>query len=203
MNELRLLLLKHSKTLWLSTFGFLIFYNLYYFAISQESLFLSKVAINAVILASFYLQTRSNYEVNDFRTMIITIIPVLTPMILSNSGFSLISDKASLVLIVTGITLSSLSIIELWDSFAVLPSLRKIKSEGMYRIVRHPIYLGYFVSISGIFLNAVSYYNGALVLLFSVFTISRINLEETVLKRSKDYLNYINKVKYRVIPCIY
>jgi protein-S-isoprenylcysteine O-methyltransferase Ste14 len=71
------------------------------------------------------------------------------------------------------------------------------------RLVRHPIYLGYFVTHVGFLLANGSPRNFALYIVVYFFQISRILAEERILIEDDSYRAYCQRVRYRLIPFIF
>jgi len=93
--------------------------------------------------------------------------------------------------------------ISLNRSLGMVPALRKLKTGGMYRLVRHPLYLSYFVTFSG-YLLANSSLRNLLVYLFTMaLLVVRINREEAHLSADSDYRAYMSRVKFRVLPYVF
>jgi protein-S-isoprenylcysteine O-methyltransferase Ste14 len=80
---------------------------------------------------------------------------------------------------------------------------RGIVMRGPYRIVRHPIYLGYFISHIGFLLANWSPRNITIYIVTCFFQISRILAEERILREDESYRAYCQRVRYRVIPFIF
>lgn len=58
---------------------------------------------------------------------------------------------------IAGFTLSTLALIELGQSFGVSPSNRGVVRSGVYRLTKHPMYLGYAISEIGfVLLNPIN-----------------------------------------------
>ena len=102
-----------------------------------------------------------------------------------------------------GSLITIISIQCLGRSFAVLPSLRDIRTSGAYRFVRHPIYLSYMVAGLGTLMRHPSLYNTSVVLAGFVLMMWRIRFEERLLAREEIYRNYMDAVRYRLIPGLY
>ncbi|NUA29442.1 methyltransferase family protein [Cupriavidus basilensis] len=88
-------------------------------------------------------------------------------------------------------------------SFGILPANRGIVSDGAYRLVRHPIYLGYLVTDIGFLLANFGVQN---VLVFAgqfVLQGIRIAREEALLSEDPEYRAYRGKVRYRVLPGVF
>ena len=96
-----------------------------------------------------------------------------------------------------------ISIQWLGRSFAVLPSHREIRTSGMYRFVRHPIYLSYIVAGLGTLMRHPSVYNSSVVLAGVLLMMWRIRFEERLLAQDELYRNYMDAVRYRLIPGLY
>jgi len=88
-------------------------------------------------------------------------------------------------------------------SFGIVAANRGIVMGGPYRIVRHPIYFGYFVSHAGFLLANWSLRNIALYIVVYFFQISRILAEERILVKDESYCAYTQRVRYRMIPFIF
>jgi protein-S-isoprenylcysteine O-methyltransferase Ste14 len=102
-----------------------------------------------------------------------------------------------------GSIITFISIQYLGRSFAVLPSLRDIRTSGMYRFVRHPIYLSYIVAGLGTLMRHPSLYNSSVVLAGVLLMMWRIRFEERLLTQDELYRNYMDAVRYRLIPSLY
>jgi len=103
----------------------------------------------------------------------------------------------------TGALLTLISVHHLGRSFSVLPSLREIRTSGMYRWVRHPIYFSYMVTALGILLRHLTLYNLGVTLGGVVLILCRIHFEERLLAEGEAYRAYMSVVRYRLIPGIY
>ena len=88
-------------------------------------------------------------------------------------------------------------------SFGIVAADRGIVLGGPYRIVRHPIYLGYFVTHVGFLLTNWSASNFALYIVIYFFQISRILSEERILSEDAAYREYRGRVRFRLIPGVF
>jgi protein-S-isoprenylcysteine O-methyltransferase Ste14 len=88
-------------------------------------------------------------------------------------------------------------------SFGIVAADRGIVVGGPYRIVRHPIYLGYFVTHVGFLLANWSPRNIVLYIVIYFFQISRILAEERILREDESYRAYCERVRYRLIPAVF
>ncbi|MEG2033764.1 MAG: methyltransferase, partial [Janthinobacterium sp.] len=78
-----------------------------------------------------------------------------------------------------------------------------IKTGGMYRVVRHPVYASYLVSSSAYLLTNVSAANGAVYVLAMLMLVARLLREERFLFTDVRYRVYMRQVKYRLLPFVF
>jgi len=124
-------------------------------------------------------------------------------------AFELQSRASAPVALAGGIVTSIASLLTLASvqslgrSFAVLPALRDIRTSGMYRLVRHPIYLSYIIAALGTLMRHPSVYNTGVVVAGIGLMLWRIRFEERLLRQDERYRNYMAQVRYRLIPNLY
>ena len=117
-----------------------------------------------------------------------------------DGGIPLISSNISAVILCLGICWQLYAKIYLGRSFGLLPACRSIVDTGPYKLVRHPIYLGYFIGHMAFLLNNFSWWNVEVLTLLYLFQFLRMHYEERVLSKNEQYREYKKKVRYRFIP---
>jgi len=88
-------------------------------------------------------------------------------------------------------------------SFGIAPENRGVKTTGFYRFIRHPMYFGYLLAEIGFVINNFSYYNLIILALAISFMILRLQAEERVLRRDREYLEYAQRTRWKLIPLIF
>ncbi len=88
-------------------------------------------------------------------------------------------------------------------SFDLFPALRRVKTQYVYQIVRHPIYLSALILRLGYVLKNPSLLNAGLLVLVAVLYDRRAKYEEDILSHDRSYVEYRQQVKYRFVPGIY
>jgi protein-S-isoprenylcysteine O-methyltransferase Ste14 len=88
-------------------------------------------------------------------------------------------------------------------SFGLVAANRGVKTSGLYRLVRHPVYAGYFLSDCGYVLENPSLRNVALLAATIIGQLVRIGEEERLLTADRTYRDYCSRVRYRLIPYLY
>jgi len=116
---------------------------------------------------------------------------------------ALIPDGIGFLLQLLGTAFEVYGKAALGRSFGIVPANRGIIVRGPYRIVRHPIYLGYLVTHAGFLLSNWSIRNLAIYGAVYVFQVLRILSEERFLTRDDSYRTYREQVRYRLIPGIF
>jgi protein-S-isoprenylcysteine O-methyltransferase Ste14 len=115
----------------------------------------------------------------------------------------LIPEASGVALQVLGMAWQLASKVALGRSFGVLPAHRALVLGGPYRLVRHPIYLGYLIAHVGFLLANWSWRNALVLAVLYVAQVYRIQREEAVLSGNPDYLDYQRRVRWRLIPGVY
>ena len=75
---------------------------------------------------------------------------------------------------------------------------------GLYKVVRHPAYLGSIIQLLGFPLLFCSLWSIIPICLSIILLIARTNLEDKTLKNElKGYLDYSDKTRYKIIPYVW
>ena len=81
---------------------------------------------------------------------------------------------------------------------------QKVISSGPYALIRHPMYAGVLVMIAGIPLALDAWWSLAIIVLAAPGLVWRILDEEKLLRKDlPGYMEYTQKVRYRLIPYIW
>jgi protein-S-isoprenylcysteine O-methyltransferase Ste14 len=133
----------------------------------------------------------------------IALVGTATPLFQRAGGLSL----PSLVIAGTGIqiigaALALVATFSLGRSFGVIAANRGVKTGGLYRLVRHPLYGSYLLSYLGFLLGNLSLLNLLVVGVSFLCQYLRARAEEQVLLRDSVYQEYARRVRYRFITFI-
>lgn len=102
-----------------------------------------------------------------------------------------------------GLSITIAGILALNKSFGLIAANRGVKTDGIYRFVRHPLYLGYFVSSVAYIIQNTSYPNLVVFTVFVFFQVLRIITEEELLDHDPAYAEYKKQTPWRVIPLVW
>jgi protein-S-isoprenylcysteine O-methyltransferase Ste14 len=118
-------------------------------------------------------------------------------------GVRLIPETLAMGLQGAGVLVSIWAKCSLRRSFGILPANRGVVGGGPYRIIRHPIYFGYFVRDCGFLLANFGLQNLLVVVGHCSLQIGRIVREERLLSKDQTYRQYMQRVRYRLIAGLY
>lgn len=118
-------------------------------------------------------------------------------------GLSLLPDWAAAAVMGAGLAINLSSKVSLWRSFGLAPANRGIRVGGPYRLIRHPMYLGYFVSQVGFLLANLTLGNAIKYLLAWSMQLLRIREEENFLLQDEAYRDLASRVRFRLVPGVY
>jgi protein-S-isoprenylcysteine O-methyltransferase Ste14 len=93
--------------------------------------------------------------------------------------------------------------LSLGRSFGLMPANRGVVSTGMYRLVRHPIYLGYLVTHVAFLAANPTAANFTVLVAADIALMMRAVCEERTLARDPAYREYQQRIRWRVIPGVF
>jgi protein-S-isoprenylcysteine O-methyltransferase Ste14/uncharacterized membrane protein (UPF0127 family) len=165
---------------------------------------LGLMAANGVLCVLFLTRresTETSHRVTDWVIAFVTVAlsMLLRPQPTTHSTLAAVSLPVQAVGIVALIG----SLLSLGRSFGVVPANRGIKTAGLYRLVRHPIYASELIFYAGFLVGNLSAVNTQLVILIVVGQVYRLFSEERLLRSENRYREYMNTVRFRLVPGIF
>jgi protein-S-isoprenylcysteine O-methyltransferase Ste14 len=92
------------------------------------------------------------------------------------------------------------ALFSLGRSFGAAPAHRGIRTGGLYRLVRHPLYATEFLFLIGYVWGNFTARNVAVLLVMGVVQYWRVLREEQLLGQDPDYRLYRSQVRWRFVP---
>jgi protein-S-isoprenylcysteine O-methyltransferase Ste14 len=134
---------------------------------------------------------------------LVTTVSMTAPLLSLPSQIApIIPEAAAALLLGIGLLVVVGGKISLGYSFGLLPANRGVMERGLYRIVRHPIYLGYLLTHIPFLAAHPSGWNAAVLLIGDAALIVRAFYEEQTLGHDPQYVRYCQSVKWRLLPGI-
>ncbi len=134
---------------------------------------------------------------------LVGIAGTVAPLLVRPGTLTIVPEAVGVSLQIAGTLFEIYGKAVLGRSFGIIAANRGIVLTGPYRLVRHPIYLGYLVTHVGFFLCNWSPRNMGVYLVTYVFMIARIFSEERLLRGEATYRDYCGKVRFRLIPRLF
>jgi protein-S-isoprenylcysteine O-methyltransferase Ste14 len=116
---------------------------------------------------------------------------------------ALASEEVTLGICGIGLVIVVLGKLSIGRSFGLQPANRGIVSTGLYKVVRHPIYLGYLFTHAGFALANPSGWNLFVLAAADIALMLRAVREEKTLVKDEAYRSYTERVHWRVIPGVF
>jgi len=165
---------------------------------------LGLAAQEGVLIVLFLLRRRSRESLNTPSAWAAALIGSYGILLVRPGGYILGGSETPFIMIqAVGALLSVIAVIYLGRSFGIVAANRGVKTDGAYRIVRHPIYATYIVGLLGYLPASLSLWNILVIAVTWFFQIRRIYAEESVLMRDPEYRAYAQRVRYRLIPFVW
>lgn len=203
-----LALLAHSRLINFSVniflailWGVFVASHIRFFTVSGDSALLF-FALSETLQAFFFLIRRAPETVSpDPFDWLVAGGGTLVPLFLRPGGVILFARGDMLVIV--AVVFQVLALLSLNRSFAIVAARRTVKTSGLYRWVRHPMYASYVLLYGGYLLFNASPMNLFLVLLAMSFLFLRLLQEEKHLTKDPVYRSYAARTPWRLIPFVY
>jgi protein-S-isoprenylcysteine O-methyltransferase Ste14 len=138
------------------------------------------------------------------RARILTTVACIGPLLLAPViGGAVLPEAATATISGAGLLVVIAGKLSLGRSFGLMPANRGVVSTGLYRLVRHPIYMGYLVCHVGVLAANPSTWNVLTLVCADAALMIRALYEERVLAQDPAYRDYLQLVRWRVLPGIF
>lgn len=118
------------------------------------------------------------------------------------SGGALATSASNVVTFAANV-LGGICLLNLGRSFGILIALRRVKTGGLYSVIRHPMYATDILLRIGYIVSHFNWYTGLVFIASTACYIYRAVLEEQFLSRQPEYRAYMESVRYRFVPGVY
>ncbi|HET9810171.1 MAG TPA: isoprenylcysteine carboxylmethyltransferase family protein [Sphingomicrobium sp.] len=118
-------------------------------------------------------------------------------------GLTMVPIALAASIMLLGLVINIYAKLALWSSFGLAPANRGVRAGGPYRFIRHPMYLGYFVTQVGFLIANLSIGNMVKYLITWTIQLLRIREEEKFLMRDDNYRELASRVRFRLVPGVF
>jgi protein-S-isoprenylcysteine O-methyltransferase Ste14 len=166
----------------------------------------SVIAYLVVIAATVVVRMRPARKARGVEPRISALIGtfLLTAVVLfPRRELSMIAGLISAMLTLVGTAFAVLVLTQLRQSFSIMAEARQLVTAGVYRLVRHPLYLGEEIAAIGVVMQFFSLWTALILAVQIGFQLRRMRNEEIILaKIFPEYLAYRERTA-RILPGIY
>ena len=154
------------------------------------------------LLVFFYVRRRRATEVGTSWKVVIVANLGTFGNFLYQTGEPVNDAVVTPCMVVTTVALviSLGAFLSLGRSWGIIPANRGVKTGGLYRVVRHPIYASYILFDWAYVLWVFSWRNVALAATIALILFARARYEEEVLMHDPEYAAYARRTRYMLIP---
>lgn len=157
------------------------------------------LTVNTLFLCLFLTRPTAKSETTSLPLWLLATAAVALPLMLRPSGTA---GNASIGygMQLTGLVMLVGSLLSLRRSFALVPGNRGVRDGGLYRIVRHPMYLSELTILLGVVVTNPTAANTIVWLCECGLQFARARAEENFLVVDPLYRAYRERVPYRLLP---
>jgi protein-S-isoprenylcysteine O-methyltransferase Ste14 len=139
----------------------------------------------------------------SWKARTLTIFATFGPTLVRPAGVAMAPEAITVAVSAIGLVIVVLGKLSLGRSFGLTPANRGVVCSGLYRVVRHPIYMGYLITHLGFAVANPAGWNIAVLLTADVALMFRAICEERTLAQDPQYRTYMDRVRWRIIPGVF
>jgi protein-S-isoprenylcysteine O-methyltransferase Ste14 len=157
-----------------------------------------------VVVLTLFRRTAGMVD-RSLRARLLTILSMVGPPLVRPAvGIApMASDAFTVLVCALGLMVVIIGKVSLGRSFGLTPANRGVVSTGIYRFVRHPIYLGYLVTHVAFMIANPLNWNIAMLTAADLALVLRARAEEQMLAKDAAYRSYMQRVRFRLVPGVF
>ena len=162
------------------------------------------LASEAMVVALTLVRRSAGNVDRTWQARVLTTFSTFGPPLVKPSSLNGIApESVTLIIAAIGMIVVVCGKASLGRSFGLVPANRGVVSSGMYRFVRHPIYLGYLITHVGFVIANPLNWNWAVLIAADVALMFRAVLEERTLAKDDAYREYMQHTRWRIAPGLF
>ena len=140
----------------------------------------------------------------SLRARVLTTLAMIGPPLVAPAAvMPLVGDPVSAAIGAVGLLVVIGGKLSLGRSFGLIPANRGIVSSGLYRLIRHPIYLGYLITHVAFVAANPTFWNLFVLVVADLAQLARAVCEERTLAQDQAYRAYQARVRWRLVPGLF
>jgi protein-S-isoprenylcysteine O-methyltransferase Ste14 len=167
---------------------------------------LSTIAFLILIAASVVLRARPAEKARGVEPRLSALLGtflVYAFPLFPRRELSPLAEIVSTLMILSGAACAVFVLSQLGRSFSIMAEARRLVTSGVYRFVRHPLYLVEELAVAGLVLQFLSYWTALILVVQIAFQLRRMRNEEAILAETfPEYTAYSARTA-RLIPGVY
>lgn len=160
------------------------------------------VAVETVLVVLFLVRKDADVTSHSWQAWLTTAAGTMFPLLLRPAAVAEDIFVGQVIQSV-GVALQIAALLSLNRSMGLLPAHRGVKTSGLYRFVRHPLYFAYAIGLLGYLVNNWNVYNALVIAVGMCFQVLRIRYEESLLFEYPAYTAFADKTRWRLIPFLW
>jgi protein-S-isoprenylcysteine O-methyltransferase Ste14 len=157
----------------------------------------------ALVVALTLMRRAAGTVDRTLRARLLTTIATFGPPLVRPDSVDGLAEPLTIAISAVGLTIVVLGKLSLGRSFGLAPANRGVVQTGVYRLVRHPIYLGYLVTHLGFVIANPASWNFLVLGAADLALMLRACCEERTLVADPAYSEYMQRVRWRVLPRVF
>ena len=162
------------------------------------------LASEALVVVLTVFRRSTGVVDRSVRARVLMTLSLIGPLLVRpTAGVALTSEAATVLVSAFGLLIVIGGKLSLGRSFGLMPANRGVVSTGLYRLVRHPIYMGYLITHVAFVAANPTMWNVLTLVGADVALMARAVCEERTLALDPAYREYQQHTRWRVLPGIF
>jgi protein-S-isoprenylcysteine O-methyltransferase Ste14 len=162
------------------------------------------LASEALVVILTVLRRPAGIVDRSSRARVLMVVSLIGPALVTPASIpALLPEFTTVAVSACGLLVVIIGKLSLGRSFGLMPANRGVVSTGLYRVVRHPIYMGYLVTHAAFCVANPTIGNLVILLAADIALLVRAVCEEQTLAKDAAYRDYQQIVRWRVLPGVF
>jgi protein-S-isoprenylcysteine O-methyltransferase Ste14 len=162
------------------------------------------LASEGLVVVLTVLRRSTGVVDRSVRARILMTVSLVGPLLVGpTAGAGILPEAMTVAIVACGLVVVIGGKLSLGRSFGLMPANRGVVSTGLYRLVRHPIYMGYLITHVGFLIANPTIWNVLILVVTDTALLVRAVCEEETLALDPAYREYQQQVRWRVVPGVF